>query len=226
LTLPQLGLRQAAFHANGSPLCNLHGKVMPETHQTNPNDVPVRVIANPAHPAPASGTRGRGPLNVAVPSAVLDHLSILANRGGVTLLRWALALVFLWFGALKVAGHSEVLGLIGATLPWVNPHVFVPVLGCVEVLLGLGLLAGRARRLVLLGLVAHLSGTFLTFIVAPEWMFRGGNPLLLTVDGEFVLKNFVLISAALVLMGLSGSDRRVRPAGRLANPTPDGPHAD
>jgi uncharacterized membrane protein YkgB len=54
--------------------------------------------------------------------------------------------------------------------------------------------------LVLPVLVAHLAGTFLTFVMLPELMFRGGNPLLLTELGEFVTKNLVLIAATLVLI--------------------------
>ena len=48
-------------------------------------------------------------------------------------------------------------------------------------------------------LVAHLCGTFLVLVMQPELAFQNGNPLLLTTIGEFVIKNVVLISAALVL---------------------------
>jgi putative oxidoreductase len=48
-------------------------------------------------------------------------------------------------------------------------------------------------------LVAHLCGTFLVLVMQPELAFQNGNPLLLTTIGEFVVKNVVLISAALVL---------------------------
>jgi hypothetical protein len=53
--------------------------------------------------------------------------------------------------------------------------------------------------LVLLALAAHLTGTFLTFVMAPGLTMRHGDPFLLTADGEFVLKNLVLISAAILL---------------------------
>jgi putative oxidoreductase len=118
-------------------------------------------------------------------------------------LRLSLALVFIWFGALKLAGMSPVAALISATLPWANPHVAVGALGVVEVILGVGLMIGRMQRLLLLGLAAHLSGTFLTFVMAPGLTVQHGNPMLLTADGEFVLKNLVLISAALLLASRS-----------------------
>jgi putative oxidoreductase len=115
-------------------------------------------------------------------------------------LRVSLALVFVWFGALKIVGDSPVSTLIAATVPWVPIAVMMAILGWVEVVIGLSLLIGWPRRLTLVALTAHLSGTFLTFIVAPQLMVRHGNPLLLTSDGEFVLKNVVLIASALVLL--------------------------
>ena len=89
-----------------------------------------------------------------------------------------------------------------------NPHLLVPALGWVEVVLGLALLAGRPRRLALLAAAVHLSGTFLTFVEAPSMVISGSNPLMLTANGEFVLKNLVLICAALILLGRSGPPDR------------------
>jgi uncharacterized membrane protein YphA (DoxX/SURF4 family) len=136
--------------------------------------------------------------------AVLPRLQGALPRLAVPALRISLGLVFLWFGLLKVFGDSPVAGLVGATVPWVDPGLLVPVLGWIEVGLGLALLAGRPRRLALLAAAVHLSGTFLTFIEAPGQMIREGNPFLLTASGEFVLKNLVLICAALVLLGRPG----------------------
>jgi len=115
-------------------------------------------------------------------------------------LRIVMGLVFVWFGALKVAGISPVKALVAGTLPWVDGDLVVPPLGAVEVVLGVALLLGVGLRLVLPLVAAHLAGTFLTFVMLPEMMFRHDDPLVLTADGEFVLKNLVLISAALVLI--------------------------
>jgi putative oxidoreductase len=131
-------------------------------------------------------------------------------------LRVLLGVLFLWFGGLKVAGASPVAAMVAATLPWVDPDVVVPVLGTVEVLLGLGLIAGVALRVVLPALVAHLAGTFLTFVMLPGEMFRESDPLLLTQSGEFVVKNLVLVCAALVLIAHAdpARQRKVRPSPR------------
>jgi putative oxidoreductase len=129
----------------------------------------------------------------------------LAGRFGGIMLRSSLALIFIWFGALKVTGASPVAALVRATLPWFGGWI-VPLIGGIEILLGIGLLVRRVWPLVLLGLTGHLAGTFLTFADAHTLMYRHGNPLLLTSDGEFVLNNLILISGALVLLGTAWAD--------------------
>jgi uncharacterized membrane protein YphA (DoxX/SURF4 family) len=138
-------------------------------------------------------------------SRPLDWVSGIAANIGLTVLRCVLALVYVWFGLLKITGKSDVFGLVQATLPFLDAHWFMPLLGAIEILLGIGLFVGRARRLVLLGIMGHLIGTFLTFITAPSWMMHNGNPMLLNMDGEFVLKNLVLITAAAVLLGATST---------------------
>ena len=122
------------------------------------------------------------------------------GRQSLPSMRILMGVLFLWFGGLKVAGLSPVSDLVAGTLPWADPEVVVPVLGAVEVLLGCALVMGIALRVALSVLAAHLGGTFLTFVMLPAWMFREHNPLLLTADGEFVAKNLVLVSAAIVLI--------------------------
>ena len=126
-------------------------------------------------------------------SGTLRHVTLPA-------LRVLLGVLFVWFGALKVVGRSPVEELVAGTLPFADQDLVVTSLGGVEVLLGVGLVAGFAVRLVLPVLAAHLSGTFLTFVMLPDLMFRDGNVLLLTESGEFVAKNLVLIAATLVLL--------------------------
>ncbi|MET0764978.1 MAG: DoxX family protein [Blastococcus sp.] len=145
-----------------------------------------------------------GPLRVSRPlpgAAVVDRAVEINQRIAPTLLRLALAAVFVWFGALKIAAVSPVHELIGQTLPFIDPDVAVPALGILEVVVGLVLAAGILPRITLLVLAGHLAGTFLTFVTAAELMW-GSHVLELTADGEFVVKNLVFISAALVLIGI------------------------
>lgn len=130
------------------------------------------------------------------------------GRWATPALRVSLAVVFVWFGALKATGDSPVAELVGAAVPWVDRGVLVPALGWFEIALGVALLLGRLPRLTLVVVAVHLAGTFLVFVRAPALMVIGDNLLLLTVNGEFVLKNVVLICAALVLLGEASERRR------------------
>jgi uncharacterized membrane protein YphA (DoxX/SURF4 family) len=118
---------------------------------------------------------------------------------GVTVLRVTLAIVFIWFGALKVAGKSPVEDLVADTVYWVDAGSFVIFLGLWEIAIGVGLILGVALRLVLLLFFAQMLGTFLTVVIHPGIVFRDSNPLLLTVTGEFIVKNLVLIAAGIVI---------------------------
>lgn len=128
-----------------------------------------------------------------------SRAAALVRPYSLPLLRVSLGVVFLWFGALKVVNETPVAALVAGAVPWLDPSWFVPALGAVEVLLGVALVAGRWLTAVGVVLAGHLSGTFLVLVMQPEVAFQHGNPLLLTTEGEFVVKNLVLISAALVL---------------------------
>jgi uncharacterized membrane protein YkgB len=121
------------------------------------------------------------------------------ERHSVTVLRVALAIVFIWFGALKVLDRSPVEEIVKATVFFLPGNAFFFLLGLVEIVIGIGLLIPIALRVTLVLLWLQLGGTFLTLAVLPELAFQGGNPLLLSVLGEFVVKNVVLIAAGLVI---------------------------
>lgn len=129
---------------------------------------------------------------------------------GIRLLRISLAIVFIWFGLLKVIGRSPVADLVASVVFWVPPEFFVTFLGIWEMAVGLGLLFGLALRLTLFLFWLQMAGTFLVLVVHPDITFQGRNPLLLTTEGEFIIKNLVLITAGLVV----GSTVRRRGQGK------------
>ena len=172
----------------------------PQPRSTTTMERPLIPAPRTELPAPAP-TPAPEPRPSRLPgAAVVDRAVEINARYAATALRLALAVVFVWFGALKLAGVSPVENLLAETLPFIDAGISVPVLGAVEVLLGLALAIGRFPRLVLLALVGHLAGTFLTFVTASELMWGDGF-LALTADGEFVVKNVVFITAALMLIG-------------------------
>jgi uncharacterized membrane protein YkgB len=132
----------------------------------------------------------------------LDELVIaVLRRWSITLLRLALGFVFMWFGALKIFGASPVMLLLQQTYSFLPIKIFLFVLGGWEMLIGIGIILRRALRCVLILLCTHLIGTFVALLLNPSHFFVQGVPFCLTADGEFVMKNLVLISAALVIAG-------------------------
>ena len=125
----------------------------------------------------------------------------LLRRWSITALRLALGSIFLWFGALKVFGSSPVATLIQETYSFLPVSIFVLVLGVWEMIIGVGIILKRALRWVLILLGVHLLGTFTAILFNPNIFFVQGVPFCLTVDGEFVIKNVVLMTAALVIAG-------------------------
>jgi putative oxidoreductase len=130
-----------------------------------------------------------------------DQLIGFVQRNSIVWLRIALAIVFFWFGALKLFGASPVADLVARTLPFLPPEVAVRSIGALEVLIALGLLTGWAIRLTMLVFFAQMAGTFLILVLEPGLAFQHGDPLLLTTMGEFVVKNLVLVTSGLVVAG-------------------------
>ncbi|OGY61033.1 MAG: hypothetical protein A3H06_00970 [Candidatus Colwellbacteria bacterium RIFCSPLOWO2_12_FULL_44_13] len=118
---------------------------------------------------------------------------------GMPSLRVTLAIVFLWFGLLKIFGVSPVVSLIQDTYSFMPTATFVMVLGAWETLIGLGLLFKRYLRFTLLLLWVQMLGTFFSLVLDPSMFFSAGNPFLLTLEGEFLVKNLVLLSASLAI---------------------------
>ena len=134
------------------------------------------------------------------------------SRHGVRLLRMALGVVFIWFGALKlVPGLSPAEVLVANTVVWFDPVWFVPLLGVWEVLIGVGLLIRPAIRGALLLLALQMPGTFMPLILLPEVCFTA-FPYGLTLEGQYIIKNLVIITAALVVGGTvrTQSDEQMR----------------
>ena len=130
-----------------------------------------------------------------------------------------MALVFIWFGLLKVTGSTPVTSLLASIVPWINADLLVPSLGLVEIIIGLGLLFGVARPVILPLFVLQMLGTFLVLLIRPDVSFQHGNLLLLTMEGEFVVKNVVLLAAGLLVQSrMTLEDRRSTSLLRLTRP--------
>ena len=119
---------------------------------------------------------------------------------GPPLLRISMGIVFIWFGILKPLGMSPAQALVERTVYWFDPKIFVPFLGWWEVAIGVGLLIRPLIRLAILLLFLQIPGTALPLFLLPEVCFTH-VPYGLTLEGQYIVKNLVLISAALVVGG-------------------------
>src|SRR6266550_2209283 len=125
-------------------------------------------------------------------------------RHGLPLLRISLGIVFLWFGALKFfPGLSPASDLAARTIETltfgtVHAAVSVPLLATWECLIGVGLLFGIFMRATLLLLAVQMAGTLMPLVLFPGEVFTR-VPYAPTLEGQYIIKNAVLISAAIVL---------------------------
>lgn len=120
-------------------------------------------------------------------------------RYGLSILRLGLGIVFFWFGALKlVPGLSPAEELVRNTTYFVDPDLFLPVLALWEMVIGLGLIFGKFMRITLLLLFFQMAGTALPLVILPDAVWTA-FPYGLTLEGQYIVKNLVLIGAALVL---------------------------
>lgn len=125
-------------------------------------------------------------------------------RYGIVLLRISLGVVFLWFGALKFfPGLSPAQDLVSRTIGvlsfgLLSPGISVPLLAAWESLIGLGLIFGVFMRGTLLLLFLQMLGTITPVFLFPQEVFTR-IPFAPTLEGQYIIKNIVLISAGLVL---------------------------
>jgi uncharacterized membrane protein YkgB len=129
------------------------------------------------------------------------HIAGFMTKYGVVALRWAVGLVFIWFGALKLfPGVSPAEELVKNTVYWFDPDWFFPLLGVWEVVIGLFLLIRPLIRVAIFLLFLQMPGTFIPLVLLPEACFTD-FPFGLTLEGQYIIKNLVIISAALVVGG-------------------------
>lgn len=122
------------------------------------------------------------------------------HRNGHFVVRMALAVVFIWFGLLKPLGMSPAETLVKQTVSFLPGDLFVSILGWWEVAIGVGLLYRPLNRLAILLLFLQMPGTLLPLVLLPEVCFTQ-VPWGLTMEGQYIIKNAVLIGAALVVGG-------------------------
>ena len=120
---------------------------------------------------------------------------------GIIFLRFSIGLIFIWFGFLKPFGISPAQELVTNTVYWFDDKVsFVKFLGWWEVVIGITMCIKPLIRISIFLLFLQMPGTFLPLVLLPEICFTN-FPFGLTLEGQYIIKNLIIISAGLVIGG-------------------------
>lgn len=142
----------------------------------------------------------------------LDHaIATFMRRWGIPAVRVSLAVIFVWFGVLKPFGVSPAEPLVLATVAWMpvlEPSGWLAVIGWWEVTIGVTMVFPKTTRLAIALLFLQMVGTFMPLVMLPEVTFQDGRiPWGPTMEGQYIIKNLLIISAALVVGGTVRTSR-------------------
>lgn len=125
-----------------------------------------------------------------------------AKRALVPLARFAIFMVYFWFGLLKVLETSPasplVLALLDKTMPFISPDSFLIAFGLLEMVIGILFIIPKLERLALFALFFHLITTIMPLFLLPVFAWQGF--LVPTLEGQYMLKNILIISAGVVIL--------------------------
>ena len=125
--------------------------------------------------------------------------------------RISLFVIFFWFGILKPLGVSAAGPMVLKTVDWMpllSAAQWLVVIGWWEVAIGVFFLFRKTTRVAIGLLFLQMGGTFMPLFILPEITFQeNGIPFLPTLEGQYIIKNIIIISAALVIGGNLESKR-------------------
>jgi uncharacterized membrane protein YkgB len=134
-----------------------------------------------------------------------NEIASFMQKWGVIALRISLGIIFIWFGILKTIGISPAEPLVKATVGWLpffSTDGWVIIIGWWEVAIGVFFLFKQTLRVAIGLLAMQMAGTFMPLIILTEVTFQpGGFPYAPTMEGQYIIKNLLIISAALVVGG-------------------------
>lgn len=126
------------------------------------------------------------------------------SRWSTPAIRISFGIIFIWFGILKPFNVSSAEGLLKATVVWLpfgSPEFWLTIIGWWEVAIGVTFLFSRTTKIAIALLLLQMFGTFMPLVLLPEVTFQNGNIFTPTLEGQYIIKNVMIISAALVLGG-------------------------
>lgn len=135
---------------------------------------------------------------------MITTASVPVSRSSLTLLRISIGIIYLWFGALKFFhGYSPAEDLAintinKLTFGLIAQPVNIILLAVWECALGFLLITGKWLRAALIFLFVHMACTFTPLLFFPSVSFKYA-PYGFTLVGQYIMKNIIIICAALVI---------------------------
>ena len=124
---------------------------------------------------------------------------------GAVAVRISFGIIFIWFGILKPLGLSSAEPLVIATVSWLpifDSQTWLSIIGWWEVAIGVAFVFKRTIRVAVALLALQMVGTFMPLVFLPDVTFQAGHfPYAPTLEGQYIIKNLMIISAALVVGG-------------------------
>lgn len=127
-----------------------------------------------------------------------DKIINFSRKWGMPFSRFAIFVVYFYFGALKVFELSPASPLVSAllaqTMPWISPEAFLIAFGLLEMLIGIVFLIPHLERLAVFALILHLVTTVMPLFILPAMAWN--SFLVPTLEGQYIIKNILLIALA------------------------------
>lgn len=133
-----------------------------------------------------------------------DLLENFSKKMALKCLRVSFSLIYIWYGTLKVLDKSLIEEVVRRSTPFLPLENFPTILGFWEVLIGILFLFEKTKKAAVILFLIKIPGTFLPLFFATKQAFTS-VPFEPTLVGQYIFKNLILISAALVLYPKKGS---------------------
>lgn len=134
----------------------------------------------------------------------MDKANNWLTQNAMNLLRISIGVIYMWFGALKYFPNlspadqlaKDTIHLI--TFGLIPSGVSIILLAIWETALGFVLIMGVWKRVVFYVLLLHMVCTFVPLFFFTDVSFTN-SPYAFTLVGQYIMKNLIIIAAALVL---------------------------
>lgn len=113
--------------------------------------------------------------------------------------RFAIFIIYFWFGLLKVIGESPanplVKDLLERTLPFITFEQFILLFGIFEMVIGLAFILPKFERVAITLLAIHMVTTLMPLVMLPEVAWQ--SSWVPTLEGQYIIKNLAIIGLAM-----------------------------